>query len=293
MHFCIFAKTSFMHNIMGPPVEGEDFYGRVKELGFAWQMIDNGNNIQLAAPRRVGKTSFALQLLSVAKEKSWQTISINLEKISTEYQFLELFIANLKQLSWWDKLKEKGSIFLEFFSQIKPSLSYKGVKVDLTWENRQQDVYKQLAELLDHSENTLIFFDEITVLLTNILNSGEDGKIRVKALLHWLRDIRITSGSRIRWVFCSSVGIENFTHKHRMSDTLNDVHNFPLRSFSQKDSIEMLVALAKSYRLPLAAPLSEKITIKLGYCIPFFLQILFGKINYLFSVEGIPLDAAL
>jgi hypothetical protein len=100
--------------------------------------------------------------------------------------------------------------------------------VELDWKENKEIVYKQLAALLDHREKTLIFLDELTVLLTRIFETSDDGINDVKNFLHWLRDIRITAGSRIRWIICSSVGVENFTHKHGISDTINDVSVYHL-----------------------------------------------------------------
>ena len=42
---------------IGSPVAGEDFFGRNAELRKAETLIED-NNLMLAAPRRVGKTSF-------------------------------------------------------------------------------------------------------------------------------------------------------------------------------------------------------------------------------------------
>lgn len=40
---CILACKKIMHNIIGPPVTGEDFFGREKEIQYAWKSIKNGN----------------------------------------------------------------------------------------------------------------------------------------------------------------------------------------------------------------------------------------------------------
>ena len=74
MQICIFTKLYLtlpenqqtMKNKAGPPVEGDDFFGREKELAYAWRKLQSGNSLLLAAPRRVGKTSFAKKLLSLA-----------------------------------------------------------------------------------------------------------------------------------------------------------------------------------------------------------------------------------
>jgi AAA+ ATPase superfamily predicted ATPase len=279
-----------MHNIIGPPVTGEDFFGREKEIQYAWKSIKSGNNLLLPSPRRVGKTSFALKLLEMAKDEGWNTVSINLEKISTEQEFIETFVDELKSLSWWQEAKDKGNTFLNFLRQFKPSISHGDMKVEVEWHSNKENIYKQLAELLDHSERTLIFFDELTILLTSIINNGPDGKKNVTEFLHWLRNIRIVKGSKIRWIVCSSVGIENFTHRYGISDTINDVPDYKLQSYTREVSIKMLRALSDSNSLVLGDKIPVAIVDKLEYCLPFFLQIMFEKIHYLADIEGMPVN---
>lgn len=279
-----------MRNITGPPVEGDDFFGREKELEYVWKRITDGNNLFFPSPRRVGKTSFALKLIDRAKNEGWDTITINLEKVSTEHKFLEIFVDRLKELSWWEKIKDKGNAFVDWFKQIKPSVSYGGAKVELDWKSSKEDIYKQLSDLLHHNENTLIFLDELTILLTSIIKDDEAGKKNVTNFLHWLRDIRITPGSKIRWIYCSSVGIENFTHKYGISDTINDVPDYNLKSYTNEVSKEMLKNLGDTNDLVLNDKLLNAIVTKLDYCLPFFLQIIFEKIRYLVAIENISLD---
>jgi hypothetical protein len=282
-----------MNNITGPPVEGADFFGRESEIKYAWGRITKKNNLIFPSPRRVGKTSFALKLLDIAKNDGWNIVSINLEKISSEQDFIQAFVDELKMLSWWNKLKDRGDSLLSAIKQIKPSVSIGGAKVELEWQNNKINIYKELSNLLDHKEKTLIFFDELTVLLTAIIKGSDDGKKNVTHFLHWLRDIRIKGSSEIRWIYCSSVGIENFTHQHGISDTMNDMHDYELKSYSKVDSIKMLESLGDSNDLALENNISQAIVDKLGYCLPFFLQIIFEKIHYLVSIEDITLDEAI
>lgn len=287
---CIYLHEKSMKNITGPPVTGSDFFGREKEIEYVWKRIKDGNNLIFPSPRRVGKTSFAYKLLEKAKSEGWNTVSINLERISSEHDFIEAFISELKKISWWQKIKDKGTKLFEFLKQIKPSVSYAGTKVEFDWKSNKENIYKQLADLFDHSENTLIFFDELTVLLTSIIKNSPDGEKNVTDFLHWLRDIRIIEDSKIRWIYCSSVGIENFTHKYNISDTINDVPDYKLQSYSNEVSIQMLESLGHSNELPLGLEISTAIVEKLDYCLPFFLQIIFEKIHYLVSVENVPLE---
>ena len=142
MQFCIYVcrKNNTMEIKTGTPVEGDDFFGREKELSYAWKRIKAGNNLIFPSPRRVGKTSFALKLLEKAKIEGWHTISINLEKNAGEKEFVETFVDELKKLSNWEILKEKGSSFISFLKQFKPSFEHGDIKVSLEWQSHKEDM---------------------------------------------------------------------------------------------------------------------------------------------------------
>lgn len=280
-----------MKNITGPPVIGNDFFGREEEIKYVWDRIKNGNNHIFPSPRRVGKTSFAFRLLDKAKGEGWNTIDINLEESATnEIDFLEAFIKKLQALSFWEKVKAKGGILLDLVSKIKPSIGIGSVESKLEWERQRESVYAQISDLLPHDEETLIFFDELTVLLTKIIKTGDDGKRNVTNFLHWLRALRQKKNSKIRWILCSSVGIENFTHLHGISDTINDIPDFFLKSYSKEKSKEMLIRLGADNDLILSGEINDAIVEKIDYCLPYFLQIIFEKIKFLKEIEQQPID---
>ena len=68
------SKMSKISIKIGPPVEGDDFYGREKELRNAWEIhISKGTSLLLSAPRRVGKSSFSKKMLKMAETNGWKT----------------------------------------------------------------------------------------------------------------------------------------------------------------------------------------------------------------------------
>ena len=172
-----------MKNKTGPPVEGADFYGRIREIEYVWQRIMDGNNIILPSPRRVGKTSFAKKMLAIAETNGWDTIEINLEHVHSELDFISLFVDELKTLSWWEKVKDRGAKIAEQIKSLKPTFSYEGAEVSLEWQSQKTDVYKELRTLLNHQKDTLIFFDELAVLLNDIVKK-ENGAQNVESYLH-------------------------------------------------------------------------------------------------------------
>jgi len=69
-----------IRNITGTVAEGKNFFGRTKEIERAIELLEDGNNLILAATRRVGKTSFARKLKEEMTKKGWKCFYIDLQK---------------------------------------------------------------------------------------------------------------------------------------------------------------------------------------------------------------------
>jgi uncharacterized protein len=276
-----------VNNITGSPVEGENFFGREKELDFAWNQIRKGNSMILSAPRRVGKSSFAKKLLECARDKGWNTLEINLEEVKSEEGFIRLFIEKLQDENWWEKAwSVTGDVAGQILERIKPVVEYGGAKVSLEWKAKKTDVYNKLKNLLNHKEETLIMMDEVTILLNNFIKNDSDyGKNDVEFFLNWLRSLRQVSGTKIRWIFCSSIGIDNFTSIHNLSYTLNDIEPLPIGEFSKSQAAEFVKALAISENLAFTEGQIQYMIDKLGWNLPYFIQILFSDINQLVKIH--------
>lgn len=276
-----------VNNITGPPVEGDDFFGREKELVFAWKHIQRGNSLILSAPRRVGKSSLAKKILKEAKDVGWNTLEINLEEIKSEEGFVKIFLEKLTNQTWWSKFKDDSSKKItQLLDSIKPSLEYEGAKATLEWKSSKDDIYENLKRLLDHEKETLIMVDELTVLLGSFIDNDEvNGKKNVEFFLNWLRSFRQISGTKIRWIFCSSIGIDNFTNQHNLSYTFNDVNPYPIAEFKREKGNELLKELAKSDELDIQDEIINHMLDKIGWLLPYFIQILYSKFYHLVQVN--------
>lgn len=275
-----------MRNITGSPVEGDEFFGREKELEFAWMQLQKGNSLILAAPRRVGKTSFAKKLLVIAKENKWNTLELDLQQINSEEAFISYLLEQIRNQNWFQKTKHTwGEKINQILESIKPSFQHGDVDITLEWELKRASIYDQLKSLLNHEENTLIVIDEITVLLGNLIKQ-ENGADKVTFFMNWLRSLRMVSNSKIRWIFCSSVGIENFAYIHAISYTLNDLSSYPIGAFSASQTKDFLVFLFNANNLPFDNSIKEYCMSKIGWHLPYFHQILVHKIHYLHYTAG-------
>jgi len=258
-------------NKVGAVVEGNDFFGREKELKYAWNLISQGNSLILSAPRRVGKSSFSKKMLKLVTEAGWKSLYLDLQGIKTEEQFVKFFIEKIQAETWWSKLGDKAG-------KIVNSIHIKGIEINSAiW---QSDIYDKIQKLLEETGEILIVMDELTIFLNNLLNN-ENGKEKVEFFLNWLRSFRQISGSQVRWIFCSSVGIENFAVTHNLSYTLNDVYPFPIDAFTENEAKEFISKLDVSEKVVFTESHIQHILNKLSWYLPFFIQILIAKINSL------------
>ena len=259
----------------GPPVEGTDFYGREKELQYAWENhVSKGVSLLLSAPRRVGKTSFSKELIKRAGKKGWKTLYLDLEGLSTESEFVKFFKQNLKSEKW---LNKAGDSILKVFDSIK-ELKVAGNEISINSNIWRTDTYGKIRQLIENTEKILIVIDELTIYLNHLLIQ-EDGREKVVFFLEWLRNFRQTT--KVSWIFCSSVGIENFASMHQLSKHLNDLYPYPIGAFSEHEAREFISRLKLEKNIQFTKDHIQYILDKLVWYLPYFIQLLVGKINSL------------
>jgi len=197
----------------GSPVEGDEFYGREKELQYVWEYhISKGVSVLLSAPRRVGKTSFSKKLIERAKQSEWKTLYLDLEGSSTESDFVKLFKEKLQKEKWWNKA---GNAILKLLDSIE-EFKIAGNEVSINTNIWRNDTYGKIRKLIESEEHILIVIDELTIYLDHLLDQ-DNGREKVEFFLEWLRNFRQTTTAC--WIFCSSVGIENFASMHQVKQT--------------------------------------------------------------------------
>lgn len=263
-------------NIYGPPVVGEDFYGRVNELSQAHQKLDSGHSLVLSAPRRIGKSSFAKRLVKEKSEQGWKCVYIDLEKTQSEALFLNTLIAKFEQSNVWSKAaKTAGSILSGVLESIK---SIGSVNVELGNLIPSRNLYSSLSDLIDHTQDTLIVIDELTLFL-GVLEKTKGHEQDVSFFLNWFRSLRQITPSRVRWVFCGSVGLHNFTGTRNLSYTINDLAELKFDEMSDNEAFGLVHALADSEDLNISDEMIRYFLETLNWHIPYFIQILFNEIK--------------
>ena len=81
-------KIIVMKNVIGTPARGDSFFPREREVRKIISRLKNGNNLNLAAPRRVGKTSILYYLLD-NKEADYVYVYVDTEAVNNEQDFFK------------------------------------------------------------------------------------------------------------------------------------------------------------------------------------------------------------
>ena len=265
-------------NKVGPPVEGEDFFGRTKEIRKANRLLDSNHSLLLSAPRRIGKSSLAKRLIEEKKQQGWKCVYIDLEETTTEEGFLSLVIEAFRKNGVWRHLSEgmsKG--WMSALDRIEKVSIGGVVDFNLGKKEEQEDLYQHLKEFIKHDEDTFIVVDELTLFLS-VLNKSENGAEKVAFILNWLRSLRQVSKTHVRWLFCGSVGLRNFTSAMNLGYTVNDLMEFGLGELTREEATGLLAGLCRSENVEMSDELIHYTLDKLHWNIPYFIQVLFSKL---------------
>lgn len=264
-------------NKIGPPVEGDDFFGREKEIRLANRLLDRRHSLLLSAPRRIGKSSLAKKLLDEKKKQGWKCVYIDLEETNTEDGFLRLVIDAFSSNGIWKHVvSDAAQRLTSVFSKIE-KVSIGPFEFNFGKKEERENLYKNLKELIRHDENTFIVIDELTLFL-GILNKSEDGIEKVTYILNWLRSLRQVEKTKIRWLFCGSVGLRNFASSKNLSYTINDLTEFSLDELDRKEAAGLLFELGKSEEIEMNDEIINYILDRLSWNIPYFIQVIFSKL---------------
>lgn len=273
---------------VGNPVEGDDFFDREQEQVRAWRKLE-GSHLLMLAPRRIGKTSLILRLCATAGKHQRYAVHCSFAKCETESDCIrELFKALATQQTVGQRSKT-------VFERVK---SVKLGPLGVDWHEAKPESWREAGEelgkaLCEGDDDWLVCIDELPVFIINLLQQGEDGRRRARAFLYWLRDLRQNHYRRIKWLMAGSIGLDTLAARLGLSDTINDLEPFPLDAFNEDSALRFLGKLAESYNMPFSEELRRFIVARVGWPVPYYLQLMFSQLHEESDDTGLQPDEAM
>ena len=273
-----------MNNIVGQPVEGDDFFDRSREVESLWESLNGGNHVLLLAPRRVGKTSLALRIGEKAKIEGWKFAWVDVQKDRDELGLLSDLLENLQvaglKLPLLARLSNAVALARR---QVSGKVEVWGMSFEVGEPGQPQTatlehlVNKLFTQLEAAQDKILIAVDELPVFLGELL--GDDASAgRLRAFLNWFRALRLRYRKTVRWLLLGSVGLDSFVENHSLTATINDLDTATLGAYTEEDAVAFLRTLGQGKRLEMPDAVCREVLRQIGWPLPFFLQLVFQRL---------------
>jgi hypothetical protein len=271
---------------VGPWVEKDRFWNRETELAALVEFLDEGANILITAPRRIGKTSLIRESDNRINNR-YYCLQLDLQKSHSPADVItEMSVATRPFLNLWKKTKEIFKNILSSASNNIDSLNVSDLTIKLrdglltNWQNKGDRLIEGISEA---DMPVIVYMDEFPLVINRLLK-GNDYSItperlkEAESFLSWIRSITIQYKQKIRFVITGSIGLEPILKEAGLSHTINTFTPFELESWDKETTINCLQALANNYKVIFSKGVREKVVDLLGCCIPHHVQMFFHYI---------------
>lgn len=268
---------------VGNWVSGDRFWNRDQELWDLKELLSEGANVLIAAPRRVGKTSVMRKLCEELERGSYRCLFLDLQRSqSGEDAIVELGVATRPHQTLWDRAKElvrDGAGQLESLGTDELKLTFRE-HLKHNWQAKGERLFDALAGA---DKPVVIFMDELPILVNRLLKADEyvitpERRKLTDEFLSFLRAQTIKHRSKIRLVVAGSIGLEPVLRQAGLSATINTFTPFELRPWDDETAMGCLEALANNYGVVLLEGAARRMVEKLGACIPHHVQMFFNHV---------------
>ncbi|MGE5342430.1 MAG: ATP-binding protein [Candidatus Omnitrophota bacterium] len=265
---------------VGPSVEGENFFGRHKELeriADIWQ--NHATGIFIPGPRRIGKTSLVKEFMR-RNHRHYKFIYFDLEG---RYSIIELCKDLMKEIESSfpglikrkDKSIEKWNTLNKMLSEIEIGGILKIKTGELTQTTK--DFIDRMDDVFDllYNENFIIAFDEFSDFLLNLKKSNND---EVKFFLEWMR--RLRHERKLRLMITGSINIISTIEELNFLYLINDMTDIEILPLQREEIRSLSTELLKVKKITLSREALDFVEERLGDGIPFYVQLFADGLAY-------------
>lgn len=209
----------------GGTLSPEQIVGRNALIRSYWEVLENRSMV-LLAPRRLGKTSVCRLMVNdaptrfVARYRDLEGRAASaMEVVKTLLDDLKEFIPASKRAAL-----KTHALFQAIGGTIEtPWLTLQAQKQD--WRALLDALFADMERwAIQEDKIIVLFWDEFTLFLNDLANSGDDGAQDAMTLLDRLRAARQTH-TRVRLVYTGSIGLEEVLRDLRRRGYANDPTN--------------------------------------------------------------------
>jgi hypothetical protein len=264
----------------GNPVSGSDFYKRVHLIDNAWDLIESGAHVLIAAPRRVGKTSLMYYLRDNPK-KNISFLYLDTESINNENEFFRRIVNKVLKT---DFIKGSRKVLTYLESNI-PTIKKVGPEGVEFGVSDGHDYFDMLTRILKSTacedKKLVIMLDEFPETLENIID--DEGENAGRHFMQSNRELRHDSElcNNVQFIYTGSIGLENVVSKLNAMQSINDLARLKIPTLQKKEAKDLIRFLLESLQFDLSEKLVNYILQKIEWLIPFYIQLVLQELKVL------------
>ena len=277
-----------MRNITGQAVVGDDLYGREYELARLWERLGQGEHLLMLAPRRVGKTSLMLELRR-APHENWDVVYVDVQSGDSAADCVAAILSALAVRAEYRSRFEAipfSKAVQDVLGRLSATVNTGVLRVELKsaigrqWSHAANQLQARLARLPDSGRKLLVIIDELPILVSRMLRTGEEVH-DAELLMSWFRQLRQAPElrERICTLIGGSIGLEGVLRRAGLSGSINDLVPFHLDSWSRSTAAEFLKSLGHSYEFTLDDASVTRLLDLLRDPVPYHAQLFFSSLR--------------
>ncbi len=283
-----------MRNVTGNPVRQADFHDREAALEQLWRLLE-ADSVLMLAPRRVGKTSVLWKLREQAEQHERHAAFVSVAGLLTEWEVIQSLFQALQKLDAGRRVLDsvaRGPIgrFLRRIQKVDVGglAGFELAPASADW----REVAEAIVDAAQAHGNWLLLVDELPVFVLTLLRQDPSGE-RARRFLETFRRLR-QSAPDLRWVLAGSIGLDAVVARLSATATINDLALFEgLGPLEPHDADGLLESLAASHGVPLEKDVPAHVRERLGWLIPYHVQLLFSEIRSKYRPGQPPVDRQL
>ncbi|TKC62215.1 hypothetical protein FBD94_08310 [Pedobacter hiemivivus] len=280
-----------MKNSLGNPARGEAFYPREKEIRKIYRVLNAGTSIYLSAPRRVGKTSI-LRYIEEFPEENFHSIYVITEDLESQNDFFKVIFEELIKSEAINRLAKVSAAVKDTIASILGRVK-QFYNVELR-DGCETDYYEILTELFSSIKkepgNLVILIDEFPQTIQNILN--KEGVRPAEQFIQKNRVLRHHKHvlDKVRFIYTGSLSLYPIIEKVTSLTAVNDLMTVEVEPLPYEQAIDFMSRLLETDGVNIERSLLDYILNKIGWLIPFHLQLIEREIVDIYKSNGNVVD---
>ncbi|KQM99286.1 hypothetical protein ASE85_11320 [Sphingobium sp. Leaf26] len=247
-----------MRIVAGPPVKGQDFMFRDREVRLAKRSLLDGSSLLVKGWRRIGKSSLLIETRRQLEEDGGVTsLYIDVQELQSISEFFTAFLNALPQnklqqlRGFWDGAKRLPGKLMDAIQRRIRSANAggggfeAGVEFDKDirdyWEPLKASVEMLAREHLNGGTRIVLLIDELPFFLENMHRRTEN----VDDIRLVLATLRAWRNAGLAMAVAGSVSIEAFLEDLKIEGlVINDLTRIDLQPLSETEAVAFTEALA-------------------------------------------------